>query len=61
MVSSFFLPLSISRDHKLGVSISYAHVEYSASAQNIIVSFEPRVFQGIEFILNEVMIKEDDS
>ena len=61
MVSSFFLPLSILRGHKLGVGISYAQVEYSASVQNIIVSFEPGVFQGIVFILREVMIKEDDS
>jgi hypothetical protein len=43
------------------VGISYAHVEYSASAQNTIVAFHPRVFQGIIFILREAMVKYHDS
>jgi hypothetical protein len=45
----------------MSVGISYAHVEYSASAQNTVVAFHPRVFQGIEFIHMEAMVKERDS
>jgi hypothetical protein len=43
------------------VGISYAHVEYSASTQDTVVVFYPRVFQGIVFILREAMVKEHDS
>jgi hypothetical protein len=45
----------------MAIDISYAHVEYSASAQNTIVAFHPRVFQGIILIPKEVMAKEVDS
>ena len=43
------------------VGISYAHVEYSASAQNTVVAFHPGVFQGIVFIHREAMVKDSDS
>jgi hypothetical protein len=43
------------------VGISYAHVEYSASAQNTVVAFHPGLFQGIIFIHREAMVKEVDS
>ena len=43
------------------VGISYAHVEYSANAQNTAVAFHPGVFQGIIFIHMEAMVKEVDS
>jgi hypothetical protein len=49
------------RDHQLGIGISYAYVEYFASAQNITIAFEPGVFQGIVFIVREVMVIEDNS
>jgi hypothetical protein len=39
------------------VDISYAHIEYSISAQNTIVPFHPEVFQGIVFILREARLK----
>jgi hypothetical protein len=40
---------------------SYAHVQYSASAHNIVAVFHPGVFQGIVFIHREAMVKEGDS
>ena len=43
------------------VGISYARVEYSTSAQNIVVAFHPGVFYGIIFIHREVIVKEGDS
>jgi hypothetical protein len=46
---------------KMLVDISYAQVDNSASAQNIIIAFHPRVFQGIIFIHREAMVKDSDS
>ena len=43
------------------VDISYAQVDNSASAHNIVIAFHPRVFQGIVFIHREAMVKEVDS
>jgi hypothetical protein len=45
----------------MAVDISYAHVEYSTSAQNTFVEFHLGVFQGIILIPKEVMAKEVDS
>jgi len=36
--------------------ISYAHVDNSASTHNIVIAFHPGVFQGIVFILREVVV-----
>jgi hypothetical protein len=41
------------------VGISYAQVEYSASAQNTVVAFHLVVFQSTIFILREAMVKEE--
>ena len=43
------------------VDISYAQVDNSASAQNIVIAFHPKVFQGIVFIYRKTMAKEVDS
>ena len=43
------------------VDISYAQVDNSSSAQNIIIAFHPVVFQGIVFIQREAMVKDADS
>jgi hypothetical protein len=43
------------------VDISYAQVDNSASAQNIVIAFHPGVFQGIVFIHREAMVKDSDS
>ena len=45
------------------VDISYAQVDNSASAQNIIVAFHPGVFQVSLFIFyyREAMVKDSDS
>ena len=44
-----------------GVDISYAQVDNSTNAQNIIIEFHPGVFQGILFIQREAMVKDGDS
>jgi hypothetical protein len=43
------------------VDISYAQVDNSTSAQNIIIAFHPGAFQGIIFIHREAMVKDSDS
>jgi hypothetical protein len=47
--------------YKLLVGISYAQVEYSASAHNTVIALHQGVFLGIVFILREAMVKQYDS
>ena len=48
---------------EMHVDISYAQVDNSASVQNIIVAFHPRVFQVSLFIFyhREARVKDSDS
>ena len=52
---------SLAKAPEILVDISYAQVDNSVSAQNIIIAFHPGVFQGIIFIHREAMVKEGDS
>jgi hypothetical protein len=48
---------SLATTPEMYVDISYALVDNSASSQNIVIAFHPRVFQGIVFIHKEAMAK----